>query len=273
MTATTHSSNSIQSNLQPLTAQQHGNLRWNAPTNYDFAKHEALCPLVLNELTPAALGMPLGFVAQGEQLVLVGIMGLKNGSNLFVTPDGRWIGRHIPSALRNHPFRLANLQDGRQVLCIQSGSACISQNVGTPLFNDKQPAAETLKVLQTLQQLDNSRRQTEAACALLQRHQLIQPWPIRIQGSDGEQELNGLLRIDETALHNLPGADLEVLQRHGALKLAYCQLLSMQNLHALGQLAALHVKAQEQAQQVPVTQGKDLDLEFLNQGGTLRFGA
>ena len=58
----------------------------------------------------------------------------------------------------------------------------------------------------------------------------------------------------------------------GAMALAYCQMISMQHLQKLGELA--HALAAHLAKQAPAplpTNGKDLDLSFLTSGDTMSF--
>ncbi|MDP1605898.1 MAG: SapC family protein [Rhodocyclaceae bacterium] len=59
-------------------------------------------------------------------------------------------------------------------------------------------------MLNFLSQVANNRSATQRLCDLLQKHQIIQPWPIKVQGDQGEQAVEGLYRIDETALNQLP---------------------------------------------------------------------
>ena len=55
--------------------------------------------------------------------------------------------------------------------------------------------------------------------------------------------------------------------------MAYCQLLSMQHLQTLGQLAQAHDQAKAQAaNKLPTNASGELDLEFLNSSGTISFG-
>lgn len=81
--------------------------------------------------------------------------------------------------------------------------------------------------------------------------------------------LQGLFRIDEAAFNALPLEALDALRAAGALPVIYCQLLSMQHLPVLGQLAQIRA-----AQNAPLPQSGDgdLDLEFLNESGTIKFG-
>ena len=120
--------------------------------------------------------------------------------------------------------------------------------------------------------LAQSRLATAAACAALHRHGLIRPWPITVKTEAGEQSVAGLHQIDEAALAQLPGDALQELARAGALAVAYCQLLSMQHLPALGQLAQARAQAAAAAVQAAVLPEGNLDLEFLKRGDTISFG-
>ena len=94
------------------------------------------------------------------------------------------------------------------------------------------------------------------------------------------QPLQGLFRVDEEKLNQLDGAALQELQQSGAMGVAYCQLLSMQHLLTLARLAEQQAQWRSAAAQAPAgasaglatTAAGELDLEFLNQGGTLHFG-
>jgi len=92
-----------------------------------------------------------------------------------------------------------------------------------------------------------------------------------VQGDTVEQAVEGLFRIDEAALNQLPADAFMELRDSGALVLAYCQLLSMQHLPVLGQLAQLHAQAEQKAA-LPTTPGGELNLEYLNNSGTISFG-
>ena len=147
----------------------------------------------------------------------------------------------------------------------------------TPVHRRKGSMTESVKaVLHFLQQVQANRAVTERACAALQAEGLIQPWPVTLKSGQGEKTVQGLYRIDEDRLNGLGAEALQRLQQAGALSVAYCQLLSMQHLQMLGQLAAAHANANAQAQSqqaLPTTPSGEIDLEFLNHGGTLSFGA
>ncbi|MDP1607472.1 MAG: SapC family protein [Rhodocyclaceae bacterium] len=258
-------------NYQPVTVAQHAEKRWQRYTNYAHAAGDAIAPLVVQELQKAILSLPIAFVPQGERYLLVAVLGLADGKNLFIAPDGRWLAGYTPAALRGYPFALANTEDGQQVLCVDADSPLVGTD-GEAFFNaDGTPSQPVSDVLNFLSQVANNRAATERLCDLLQQHQIIQPWPIKVQSETGEYAVAGLYRIDEAALNQLPAEAFIELRDNGALVLAYCQLLSMQHLPMLGNLAQLHTQAVQQATPSTTPQG-DLDLEFLNNSGTISFG-
>lgn len=258
------------SSIHPVSVSRHGNQCWQRYSSYAFAAQDAVCPLVAQELPKALMSLPIAFVPAAEGFVPVAVLGLRAGQNLFVAPDGRWLGAYVPAAYRGYPFVLANTEEGQQVLCIDEASGLLGAE-GEPFFAEAgSPSQSLADVLSFLTQVGSNRQVTQQACAVLQAHGLLQPWSIKVQGEQGEQDVTGLFRIDEAALNRLSAEALTAVRDAGALSLAYCQLLSMQHLTQLGQLAQAHAQvAQQKAAQAA---SPELDLEFLNQGGTISFG-
>lgn len=256
---------------QAITKTDFANLRWKRYENYHFAALDAVAPLVIQELPKACMTLPIAFIQQGEAFVPAAVQGLQPGQNLFVSPDGRWIGPYTPAAYRGYPFALANAENGQVVLCVDTDSGLVGEDHTEPFFDEQGEPSQSVKaVLDFLQQVRSNRETTQRVCAALQAEDLIQPWPVTLKGEQGEKTVQGLYRIDEAKLNSLSAEALQRLQQAGALPVAYCQLLSMQHLPLLGQLAQAHRKA---AQPLPVAPNGELDLSFLSNNGTLSFGA
>lgn len=184
------------------------------------------------------MAMPIAFVASGAAFDLVAVQGLAPGRNAFVASDGRWLARYLPKVYSTYPFKLASADDGQQVLCIDENSSLITDGPNGERFfdDDGNPAQAVKDVLNSLTQHQAHRNASAAICAVLQRHKLIQPWPIQLQAEGKTQNIEGLYRIDEAALNALPPDAFIELRDSGALAAAYCQLLSMQHIQKLGQL-------------------------------------
>lgn len=276
-------------NYQPITYSAHAQKNWRRYSSYIFAAQDSLAPLVHQELSRACMYLPIAFVQQKNeagdtQFSPVAVQSLSQGTNVFVAPDGRWVGAYIPATYRSYPFALASTSDGQQVLCIDSDSGLVVSSMSAegqdaqPFFeaDGKTPSASIKEVMAFLQQVQANRVYTQRGCAVLQELGLFTPWPLTVKSSGGEQVLGGLFRVDETKLNELGGADLERLQRSGATSMAYCQLLSMQNVQSLGRLVHAREQAvqaaQAKQQSLPTTSKGDLDLEFLHRSDTLNFG-
>lgn len=260
---------------QVISRERHGLKHWLNHSNYNFAAGDALCPLVAQELPQAMMALPIGFMAEGEYFIPVAVQGLMPGQNLLVTADGRWLSTYIPAPYRIYPFHMATTEQGVQVLCIDEANGLIADNTGKPFFNeDGTPSTSVMEILEFFQQLDANRQVTKDICALLQQHDLIQPWPITVQREQGEQKVEGLFRIDEEMLNALTAESLAEVRKGGGLTMAYCQLLSMQHLSTLGTLAQAHAEAKKtQSAQASLVESGKLDLGFMNDSGTFSFGS
>lgn len=258
--------------IQPISLQQFANKKFQRTKNYAFASKELLAELVAKEFPKAALAMPVAFVAVGDAFSPVAVLGLNTGKNLFVSLDGRWIGRYIPAAFRGYPFSLAKTEDGRQVFCINDAPGVISDVDGEPFFEQTSEPTQAVKdIFDFLTQTASNRLVTMQIIKVIQKHQLIVPWVIKIKGADQtEHTMNGLYRLDETAFNLLPSEALFEIRQAGALPLIFCQLLSMQHLPMLSKLAEAQ---QEAIKTVALNQAEsgETDLSFLADDTTISF--
>ncbi len=227
---------------------------WTRPTDFSFAAGFPTTPVVAAELPSLVPAMPLGFVRNGGTFELVAICSLQPSNNLYVAPDGRWLGGYIPALLRSYPFRLAKAQ-GRDdsILCIDEASGMIvDHGQGVPFFEASGEPAPALKdILNMLTQIERSGVATQAAISALDSARLIQPWPLSLQpDSQPAAMAHGLFRIDEAAMNALSEENFLKLRGNGAFAIAYAQLLSMHQLGLLQRLDQVQteLKAQAEAQ-------------------------
>jgi hypothetical protein len=236
-------------------------------TGFSFAATTGLVPLVGAELPKAALAMPIGFSQRSDgRFVLVGILSLTPGRNLFVAPDGRWLGGYVPAAIRSHPFRLLRGEGTEDlVLCVDEQSDLVGEGGanGLPFFDGQGNLTPATKdVLDFLGQLERNRAATEVAVSALAAAGLICPWPIKL--SAGEV-VGGLHRTDERAMNAVQDDAFLRLRRSSALSIAYAQLLSMGQIQVLERLA----EVQKQLAQSATTLPESLDKIFQIRGDEL----
>jgi hypothetical protein len=223
-------------------------------------------PLVGAELASAALALPIAFIPQENRYIPAAVVALERDQNLIVAEDGRWLARYVPAELRTYPFTMQPTDDGRRVLCVDEDSNCLTDSPdATPLFTEEGAPSERLsQVLQFLSSVERNRVATEIACAALQTHGVIGVWPISIRADTGERKIEGLFRCDEAALNALADDAFLEIRRTGGLAVIYPQMISMQHLPLLADLAAARAHRAP-----PVQFGQDLDLSWMN-GGTIK---
>ena len=260
--------------LTAISAENFSGKAWRRYTSYAFAARETLIPMVVDELTQAVPAMPLCFVQSGDGFQFVTVTALQQGANLFVAPDGRWLGAYVPAALRVYPFRLVKPEDREDsVLCINEASGLVVEaGQGETFFDeDGQPGKALRDVFELLSQVERSRLVTQAAVDALAAANLVQPWPLRIQQGEQNLPVTGLYRIDEAALNALEDEAFLTLRRSGSLPMAYAQLLSTNQLTVLQRLSQIQEKLKTSAPPV-AKNSAGLRGVGLSQGdGTIKF--
>jgi len=231
---------------------------WRRYGGYGFAANDILAPLVVQELAKACKYLPIGFLQQNEGFVPHALQGFTPGRNMFVA-DGKWIVPYTPAVYRGYPFAVMEGANDQLHLCIDMDSGVVGAGEGFDerFFDDAGDAAQPVKdVFNFLQQIHNNRAVTGRVCAALQAEDLFQPWPLKVQGPEGERNIEGLFRIDEARLNSLEPDALARVQKAGGLPVAYCQLLSMSNIQTLGliqrKLAEVKNRMPEMTDQIDV---------------------
>lgn len=250
-------------NIQAISKQHHAGKRWKRFSNFSFAATDALYVLIVQELPRAIMSLPVGFTPFEQGYSPVAILGLEPGANLLVGPDKQWRGRYIPEAYRCHPFVLADGGDDKRVLCIDEDSTfAADDDEGEAFFGDDGEVIQTITdILNFLDRNAGNKIQTKIICESLQRHELIEARPITVQIDGKNREVNGIFRVNETALNALSRTALKELRDNRALVVVYCQLLSMAHLQNLVQLA----------QSTSQKNSKELDFDAFDDSGSLNF--
>ena len=236
----------------PVSPETCRSLFWQPASSLAFAARSATVPLVLAEIPRALLSLPLAFLRGNDAAWPVALLALNTDDNLFVGADGRRLGPYVPAALRAHPFALLRV-DGtdRLALCVDRESGLVSDSEGEAFFGPDGSLAPALaRTLEFLSKVEQDRHLTLAAAALLDQVGVLAPWSITVRTEAGEKRLEGLWRVDEAALDGLAPDTFADLRRHGALKLALCQILSMQNLERLSALARAREAERKRAAEV-----------------------
>jgi len=216
---------------------------WRRFANYQFAAEVALAPIVLAEVVAVGSWMPIVFIEQAGRYVLTAMMSPTPGRNLFVGPDGEWLGGYVPSSLRSHPFRLLRREGSDEmILYIDEDSGLVrnADEAGEPFFAaDGRPSPSISATMEFLRQIEANRAATELATASLAAAGVIEPWPLEVEVGGKKTALKGLHRINESALNQLDDETFLKLRRASALRLADAQIMSLGQLARFAQLTRL----------------------------------
>jgi hypothetical protein len=236
--------------LAAINPERHAKKVWKHVTDYAFAAADTVISLVGAELSKAIQVMPIGFVKQEAGYQLVAITSLQRGQNLYVAPDGKWLGGYIPAALRGYPFQLAQQEGaGEFILCVNEASGLVVEATeeGNAFFDDENQPTQGIKgILNFLTQIKASRDVTEGAVNALADAGLIVPWEINLKQGEEVVSVEGLFSVDEAALNKLDDDDFLAVRKAGGLAIAYGQLLSMNQLAVLERLGELRGQILEQ---------------------------
>jgi hypothetical protein len=229
--------------LQAVSVLQHQNKSWVRPDHYHFAKKDVVALVGWHEIPQVMMQYSLALMQHEGSYYLVVILGFNSGENLAVSNQGQWVMEYMPAVYRCYPFRVSKNTEGNYVLCVDNSSGLIREDgLGNSFIGEnKQLTGDLQKMAETLVQLENERKSVATLCSTLERLGLIEQWKLQVKDANGQvRQLNGLFRISESKLMALTAAELTGLRDAGGLTLCYSQLFSMQNIHRLAKLAAMH---------------------------------
>lgn len=223
-----------------LSKEVHGKLGVNpAPHRFGFAATAHVCPLTVPEFGPAALSYPIIFV--GEDMNPVVVLGLREGQNLFATPEiGFELDAYIPCYIRRYPFVLATPEPGadgeaRMLVGIDRGYEYIGEKAEYPFFeSDGEPTQYTKNCIQFCNDFDTQVRMTRTFVDLLKQLDLFEMRSAAFtpQNPDGTpagepQKVADFFAVSEAKLAALPADKFAELRSTGALQQVYAHLNSL----------------------------------------------
>jgi hypothetical protein len=220
---------------EPLSRELHGKLglrRLEKP--FAFAAGSNVVPVTVTEFGVAGLSYPIIFA--GDKRQPLAVMGVHQGTNLFVKPDGGFeIGAYIPAYIRRYPFVLAADQTREQlVVCIDRGAAMLGEDYDLAFFNEKgEPTDYTNGCVQFCNDFELEGRRTESFVTLLTELDLFEVkratfTPANPDGTPGQpQTVAEYFAVSEDKLKALPAARTKELVENGAIAQIYAHLMSL----------------------------------------------
>jgi len=221
---------------EPLSRDSHNGLgvsRMEKP--FGFARKAHVVPLTVAEFTFASISFPIIFA--GPDYTPLGVLGINQGENLFVSEDGAFtVGGYVPAYIRRYPFVLAtDDKQERMVVCIERNAEIFVDRATAeiPLFEDNgEPSEYTQNAIKFCEDFEGERRRTEAFVKLLKDHDLFEMREsvFNMPKEDGTFEqvkLAEYFAVSEAKLNALTGEQLTKLRDNGALEKIYNHLTSL----------------------------------------------
>ncbi len=250
---------------QVVSKDQFKNLYWKRFGNFHFAANRPVALVVADEMTKLVTEIPVCFLKQEAGFCAVALLGLKDNSNLFVSPDGAWIGNYVPAVFRVHPFTLQQTPDGNAVLCVDMDSGLVSDTEGQKFFGvDDAPTEEITRIANFLSGIEQQKALTQNLCQQLAELNLLKPWSFSRSPQDKPMLIDNMYQVDQDALRDIDGEALKSLSASGALTLAYGQIFSTNNVTRLIARAEAMTAAQQ-------TRAKEIAFDMSEASGTLSF--
>lgn len=226
--------------VAPFDKQGHAGLA--VRDDYDYRWCSQLNAVYLNavEFSRAALDFPIAFTREERsgEFIPVAVLGLRNQENLFVGDDGQWRTHcYIPAYFRRHPFCIAELPkaDGaepQRLVCVETEQLAPSDQ---PLIaEDGSPTERWQAIQQLLEAIEGARQQTRVFTRRLEALELLTGFDALATANSGQQmRLQGMFRVDEQKLSDIPHKELKQMLSKGELRCLYAHLISLENFGRL----------------------------------------
>lgn len=219
--------------------QRHRRHRIAPLADYRFVQHTHAVYAAAVEFGDAGREFPIVFARIGGQICPVLMMGLQEGENLFVRPDGTWAGHYLPAFVRRYPFVLAEVQglsaETQLGVCVDAAYTGWNTMHGEPLFDEQGQQTEYLrKVVAFLTRYQQEYSRTTQFCQRIDALGLLDTMDAQIRLHDGRAfHVSGLMIVQEEKLASLADAQVLALFRAGDLGLIHQHLSSLSNMQML----------------------------------------
>jgi hypothetical protein len=225
-----------------IDRQQHARARLKAQApRFDRTAGMNALFVTLVEFVDVAREYPIVFVEAGtgddgqREVAPMAVLGLAQGENLMLRPDGGWDARYVPALLRAYPFGLARADGQGFIVVIDAKADALSDGEGERLFDDAGTPTPMLDGRrQFVEQLEEEAQRTRLLGRRLLELELLQSKRFDATLADGRAVMvDGFLALDEAKFAALPEAALAELHKSGVLACLYAHQSSLGMMRAL----------------------------------------
>ncbi|MCA8901489.1 MAG: SapC family protein [Hyphomonas sp.] len=222
---------------QPLQADAHAGLGVRQIENpYAFMASANAIPVTVQEFGLAAGCYPLIFI--GEELTPIAVMGVRQGENVFVSPEGQMPNDYyIPTFVRRYPFVFAaDEASDRLILCVDRAAPMVTNQPEVKFFENGQPTQFTTDAIEFCKEFERQRRATAEFVAVLRELDLFETKSVTFQPRDQtgaatgpQQKIADYWSVSEERLNALPDDKYLELRNSGAIGAIYAHMVSLLN--------------------------------------------
>ncbi|MGK0265850.1 MAG: hypothetical protein ACI82N_000092 [Maricaulis sp.] len=221
-------------NVEPLNRTKHKNYGVkNIAAPYSFLKAWHFVPAIAGEFSIASGSYPIIFLGDKKMPVLV--MGLRQGTNVFVTEDGQFDADHyVPAYVRRYPFVSAsNPMDQPSTVCVDVDAPFVVKSKSDlPFFDEAgEPTEYINKAVEFVSAFENDAKVTEAFVERLNALDLFEQKSVRVadpNNPDNTITVAEYWGVSEEKFANLPADKLVEMHKNGDLFAISAHLMSLQ---------------------------------------------
>lgn len=217
-----------------LAAREHADKALAPFDGYGFSKDANAVPLAADEFMPAVRSYPIVFAGEAQP-VPVGVIGLRQGENLFLKPDMSWReDAYVPAYIRRYPFIITETRDKSfRFLSVDSASSRFvdADRAGQRLFEpDGSPTPFARELMQFCRELHEAQERAREFAEEVQKAGLLTERHADIRFPDeSKYRLRGFKVIDPVRYRNLPESTLKAWHQKGWTDAIALHLASAQN--------------------------------------------
>jgi hypothetical protein len=219
----------------PISVARHAGVSVEASDSYAFSAGINAVPLMAVEFPSASLEYAIVFAAEGEEIIPVVVLGVRNEQNLYLSPDGHWKAAYVPAFIRRYPFVFSASADGQSLtLCIDESHPGVNrEGRGNALFGtDAKPTPYVEKVLEFVKEFQRHFERTRVFGRRLKELGLLEPMQANVTTPGGEKlKLGGFMVASRDKLRGLGGDVLQQLAGNDELEMVYLHLASLRNFN------------------------------------------
>lgn len=225
--------------LVPLMKDVHKDLKMVKNQNFKFVAETNAVPIVIQELPLVSKFYPIVF-ASDTPGVMLAVMGIRNGENLFVDDAGNWLeNTYIPAYIRRYPFFIARPDETADpVICIDEKSSTLSNEGDLPLFKEGEPTEDLKRAIEFTRTVQGHIEATIAFGEMADEKGLLEEKEVSFkEGDEVKANVNGFKTINREKFDALEADVLKEWLGKGWVDASILHLASGGNFDRLWRMA------------------------------------